>query len=157
MVDGATFALYRRDFTPVFAESEDTAGFLFLAGARYQGKRAFAASLQREGRISAYREVPKQWIDCLTAAALREDNALFTAELKRAVTALAAEARSRREALLLDSIGGGLVPVDRRERALRDAVGRLQCALAAAADEVYLLELGIARPLKKFGESVEKL
>lgn len=157
VVDGATFALYRRDFTPVFAESEDTVGFLFLAGARYQGKRAFAASLQREGRISAYREVPKQWIDCLTAAALREDNALFTAELKRAVTALAAEARSRREALLLDSIGGGLVPITRRERALRDAVGRLQCALAAAADEVYLLELGIARPLKKFGESVEKL
>ncbi|MBF1257177.1 MAG: bifunctional adenosylcobinamide kinase/adenosylcobinamide-phosphate guanylyltransferase [Stomatobaculum longum] len=113
--------------------------------------------MQREGRISAYREVPKQWIDCLTAAALREDNALFTEELKRAVTALAAEARSRREALLLDSIGGGLVPITRRERALRDAVGRLQCALAAAADEVYLLELGIARPLKKFGESVEKL
>ena len=157
VVGGATFALYRRDFTPVFAESEDTAGFLFLAGARYQGKHAFAASLQREGRIAAYREVPKQWIDCLTAAALREDNAFFTAELERAVTVLAAEARSRREALLLDSIGGGLVPTDHGERALRDAVGRLQCALAAAADEVYLLELGLARPLKKFGESVEKL
>ena len=157
VVGGATFALYRRDFTPVFAESEDTAGFLFLAGARYQGKHAFAASLQREGRIAAYREVSKQWIDCLTAAALREDNAFFTAELERAVTVLAAEARSRREALLLDSIGGGLVPTDRGERALRDAVGRLQCALAAAADEVYLLELGLARPLKKFGESVEKL
>jgi hypothetical protein len=33
-------------------------------------------------------------------------------------------------------------------------VGRLQCALAAEADEVYLLELGLARALKKFGESV---
>lgn len=157
IVEGATFALYRRDFVPAFETPRTTAPFIFLAGARYQGKHAFAEKLQREGRIAGYRTVPENWIVRLTDAVLEEDRAVFSQELECAVTALAEEAGSRREALLLDSIGGGIVPAERRARAVRDAVGRLQCALAVAAEEVYLLELGIARPLKKFGESVEKL
>lgn len=151
VVDGATFALYRKEFTPTFRTERP---FVLIAGARYQGKRRFAERLRREGHIAGFRAVPDEVLEALTDALLREERAAFEAELSRCVCSLAEEARNRGEALLLSSIGGGLVPITRRERALRDAVGRLQCALAAAADEVYLLELGLARALKKFGESV---
>lgn len=154
VVDGATFALYRKEFTPTFRTERP---FVLIAGARYQGKRRFAERLCREGHIAGFRAVPETVLKTLTEILLREDRTAFEAELSGSVHLLAEEARNRGEALLLSSVGGGLVPIERRDRALRDAVGRLQCALAAAADEVYLLELGIARPLKKFGESVEKL
>ena len=151
MVDGATFALYRKEFTPTFRTERP---FVLIAGARYQGKRRFAERLCREGHIAGFRAVPDEVLEALTNTLLRDERAAFEAELSRCVCSLAEEARNRGEAMLLSSIGGGLVPITRRERALRDAVGRLQCALAAAADEVYLLELGLARALKKFGESV---
>ena len=154
VVDGATFALYREDFSPGFHSERR---FVFVAGARYQGKRHFAERLCREGQITGFRAVPDEVTEALTEALLIDDRAAFEAALSGSVRALADAARGSGEALLLASIGGGLVPIDRRERALRDAVGRLQCALAAEADEVYLLELGLARALKKFGESVEKL
>lgn len=151
VVDGATFALYRKEFTPTFRTERP---FVLIAGARYQGKRRFAERLCREGYIAGFRAVPETVLKTLTEILLREDRTAFEAELSSSVHLLAEEARNRGEALLLSSVGGGLVPIERRDRALRDAVGRLQCALAAAADEVYLLELGLARALKKFGESV---
>ena len=151
VVDGATFALYRKEFTPTFRTERP---FVLIAGARYQGKRRFAERLCREGYIAGFRAVPETVLKTLTEILLREDRTAFEAELSSSVHLLAEEARNRGEALLLSSVGGGLVPIERRDRALRDAVGRLQCALAAEADEVYLLELGLARALKKFGESV---
>jgi len=151
VVDGATFALYRKEFTPTFRTERP---FVLIAGARYQGKLRFAERLCSEGHIAGFRAVPETVLKTLTEILLREDRTAFEAELSSSVHLLAEEARNRGEALLLSSVGGGLVPIERRDRALRDAVGRLQCALAAEADEVYLLELGLARALKKFGESV---
>ena len=151
VVDGATFALYRKEFTPTFRTERP---FVLIAGARYQGKLRFAERLCREGYIAGFRAVPETVLKTLTEILLREDRTAFEAELSSSVHLLAEEAQNRGEALLLSSVGGGLVPIERRDRALRDAVGRLQCALAAEADEVYLLELGLARALKKFGESV---
>lgn len=151
VVDGATFALYRKEFTPTFRTEHP---FVLIAGARYQGKLRFAERLCREGHIAGFRAVPETVLKALTEILLREDRTAFEAELSSSVHLLAEEARNRGEALLLSSVGGGLVPIERRDRALRDAVGHLHCALAAEADEVYLLELGLARALKKFGESV---
>jgi len=53
--------------------------------------------------------------------------------------------------LVTNEVGMGIVPGDKSSRAFRDAVGRCNQTLAAAADEVYLTIAGQPMPLK--GES----
>ena len=45
-------------------------------------------------------------------------------------------------------VGGGVVPVDREERAAREAAGRLACLLARRADAVVRVFCGIPVVLK---------
>ena len=47
-----------------------------------------------------------------------------------------------------NEVGGGIVPMDPMSRAFRDHAGRLHQALAARADEVYLVTAGLAQRLK---------
>jgi len=50
--------------------------------------------------------------------------------------------------LICDEIGAGIVPMGRCERAYRDAVGGLCCAVAARADEVTRVCCGIPQRIK---------
>ena len=54
--------------------------------------------------------------------------------------------------ILCDEVGCGVVPIAREERAWREAVGRLCCALARRADAVERIFCGIPMTLK--GDSV---
>jgi adenosylcobinamide kinase/adenosylcobinamide-phosphate guanylyltransferase len=45
-------------------------------------------------------------------------------------------------------VGGGVVPVDARQRADREAAGRLACLLAARADTVIRVCCGLPQLLK---------
>lgn len=54
--------------------------------------------------------------------------------------------------ILCDEVGCGVVPIAREERAWREAVGRLCCALARRADAVERMFCGIPMTLK--GDSV---
>ena len=45
-------------------------------------------------------------------------------------------------------VGGGVVPLDREERAWREAVGRMSCELASQADAVVRMVCGIPVVLK---------
>ena len=57
--------------------------------------------------------------------------------------------RLREEHILLcDEVGMGIVPIGREERAYRDAVGALCCAIAARADEVTRVCCGIPQRIK---------
>lgn len=55
---------------------------------------------------------------------------------------------------ILTDIGRGIVPMDAKQRALRDACGRLYQLLMARADEVTRIWYGIAQTVKKRGESL---
>lgn len=59
-----------------------------------------------------------------------------------------AEALSQREIVIATESGGGLVPVDPRERAAREAAGRLSCLLAQRADTVIRVCCGLPQALK---------
>ena len=50
--------------------------------------------------------------------------------------------------ILCDEVGQGIVPLDRGERAYREAVGQACCQLAAAAFEVLRLVCGLPQQLK---------
>ena len=50
--------------------------------------------------------------------------------------------------LICDEVGCGVVPIAREERAWREAVGRLCCALAQRADTVERIFCGIPMTLK---------
>lgn len=50
--------------------------------------------------------------------------------------------------ILCDEVGCGVVPMDREERAWREAVGRLCCRLARRADRVVRVFCGLPMTLK---------
>ena len=59
-----------------------------------------------------------------------------------------AEELSRKEIVIAAETGGGVVPVDPRERAAREAAGRLACLLARRADTVVRVYCGLPQVLK---------
>ncbi len=50
--------------------------------------------------------------------------------------------------ITLDQMGCGVVPVKASDRQYREMVGRIGCMLAEQAEEVYLINCGIARKIK---------
>lgn len=50
--------------------------------------------------------------------------------------------------VLCDEIGCGVVPIDRAADDWREQTGRLCCALAARADEVWRVHAGLAQKIK---------
>lgn len=52
------------------------------------------------------------------------------------------------EAVICDEVGCGVVPLERRDRERREAIGRLCCQLAREAQAVYRLQCGLSMRLK---------
>lgn len=52
------------------------------------------------------------------------------------------------EAVICDEVGCGVVPLERKDRERREAIGRLCCQLAREAQAVYRLQCGLAMRLK---------
>lgn len=50
--------------------------------------------------------------------------------------------------LVMNQLGCGIVPLEKSDREYRELAGRVGCALARQAEEVYLVNCGIARRLK---------
>lgn len=63
------------------------------------------------------------------------------------LTALA-DALSNKQVVIATEVGGGVIPADARQRADREAAGRLACLLAARADTVVRVCCGLPRTLK---------
>lgn len=53
-----------------------------------------------------------------------------------------------REVVVCREVGCGVIPMDRGDRAWREAVGRLCCDLAREAEAVYRLQCGLPMRLK---------
>lgn len=52
------------------------------------------------------------------------------------------------DAVICDEVGCGVVPLQRKDRERREAIGRLCCQLAREAQAVYRLQCGLAMQLK---------
>ena len=99
---------------------------IFITGPLYSGKREYARLL-----LGCTREELAQravW-DVQELAAL-------------------AQQLARNEVVIATEVGGGVVPVDKNERAAREAAGRLGCLLAQRADAVVRVFCGIPVYLK---------
>jgi len=59
-----------------------------------------------------------------------------------------AQALSEKEIVIATEIGGGLIPIDPKEREKREAAGRLACMLAEKADTVVRVSCGLGQVLK---------
>jgi adenosylcobinamide kinase/adenosylcobinamide-phosphate guanylyltransferase len=55
---------------------------------------------------------------------------------------------ARPQIVIMDEVGYGIVPMDRKERDYREAVGRAGQMMAAEADHVYRVICGIAQCIK---------
>jgi len=108
-----------------------------------EAPRALAATL----RGLAPRDVCV--VDCLTLwlSNLMGDDAVIEAEVESLLAALAA---SPADALILISneVGQGIVPDNALARRFRDEAGWMHQAMAAAADQVVVLQAGLAHSLK---------
>ena len=101
---------------------------ILVIGGIASGKRTFAASLGFPESDMAF-DVHERVRDGEDAAALLDD--------------LAAKA-----VVTCAEVGSGIVPLDARERAWRERVGRLSCALAERADAVVRMVCGVPVVLK---------
>jgi len=102
---------------------------IFITGPLYSGKRTFAQTLP--GRVLA---------DVQQLAADAAD--------REALERLADRLASEYEILIATEVGGGVVPMDPKQRADREAAGRLACLLAARAECVVQMFCGIPTVLK---------
>ena len=98
---------------------------LFITGPLYSGKRTFAMPF---GGRQKY-EVQTLAADAADLNALAEELAGY-------------------DVVTATEVGGGVVPVDAKDRAAREAAGRLACLLAARADCVVQMFCGLPTVLK---------
>jgi len=102
---------------------------IFITGPLYSGKRTFAQTLPGHNL--------KMRADVQTLAADAAD-----------LSALADRLAHEYDILIATEVGGGVVPMDVKQRADREAAGRLACLLAARADCVVQMFCGIPTVLK---------
>ena len=106
---------------------------IFITGPLYSGKREYARLLlgctREELAQRAVWDVQELAAGCGDLAAL-------------------AQQLARNEVVIATEVGGGVVPVDKNERAAREAAGRLGCLLAQRADVVVRVFCGIPIYLK---------
>ena len=102
---------------------------IFITGPLYSGKRIFAQ--QFPGKALA---------DVQQLAADAAD--------REALERLADRLASEYDILIATEVGGGVVPMDPKQRADREAAGRLACLLAARAECVVQMFCGIPTVLK---------
>ena len=101
---------------------------IFITGPLYSGKIDYARTLCGENEMIY--------------------NVQKLAEGEDDLTALADRLAGQYKVVVATEIGGGVVPVDARERAAREAAGRLACLLAERADMVVRVFCGIPMAIK---------
>lgn len=94
---------------------------------------------------SGKHEAAKAWAD---GAGIRFEDLRVCDDVTAAPLVDASEPAAQYDVILYTEVGSGLVPVDKGERAAREAAGRLSIRLAEHADEVYRVICGIAKKLK---------
>ena len=106
---------------------------IFITGPLYSGKRDYACALldcsMEELADRAVWDVQELAAGCADLEALSQE-------------------LTQHEVVIATEVGGGVVPVDNRERAAREAAGRLSCLLARRAERVVRVFCGLPVVLK---------
>lgn len=106
---------------------------IFITGPLYSGKKEYACQLlgcsHEELSARAVWDVQNLAADCDDLNALAEELA-------------------QHEVVIATEVGGGVVPIDREQRAAREAAGRLSCLLAQKAQRVVRVFCGLPTELK---------
>lgn len=115
---------------------------------RGDGWRTLEAPLDLVGALAQVTDGAPVLVDCLTLwlANLMAAERDVAAETERLIAAL--DGRAGTVLFVSNEVGWGIVPDNALARAFRDAAGRLHQAVAAAADEVYLVVAGLPLALK---------
>ena len=106
---------------------------IFITGPLYSGKRDYACSLLNCGAEElekhAVWDVQERARDCADLDTLADELA-------------------QHEVVIATEVGGGVVPIDAKERAAREAAGRLSVLLAQKAERVVRVFCGLPMALK---------
>lgn len=106
---------------------------IFITGPLYSGKKEYACRLLGCSR----EELEKHAVwDVQELAAKSADLNVLADEL------------AQHEVVIATEVGGGVVPIDREERAAREAAGRLSVLLAQKAERVVRVFCGLPMELK---------
>ena len=103
---------------------------LILGGA-YQNKKQLALSLGRPV-MDRFHLTIREWVD--RKADIGNELALVLEQ--------------RDIVIVSDEIGCGIIPLDKKEREVREITGRVLCDIAAKAGEVYRVHAGIPMKIK---------
>ena len=118
---------------------------VFVTGGIASGKRTFAATCgftrERITTCTAPNDIP-------ASEAVFDTQELVTGTETAAELEALADALARKEVVIATEIGLGVVPLDAKERAVREAAGRLACLLVKRADTVVRCCCGIPQALK---------
>ena len=130
---------------------------ILTIGGAFQGKTAFAKSMLslKEEEIFDGTEWPKAG----DASAGWFDDYRAVCHYEEVIRAQVADGQDPVEelhrilgmapfCLIADEVGRGIVPLERAERAMRDAIGRTLIEAAKAADAVYRVTCGIGERIK---------
>lgn len=106
---------------------------VFVTGPLYSGKKTFV----------------KEWLHW-DEEAMRENAVWDVQDLAADCDDLItlAETLAKKQVVIATEIGGGIVPADAKDRASREAAGRLACLLTKKADTVIRVFCGIPTVLK---------
>ena len=112
---------------------------IFITGPLYSGKRTFAQTLPGK-RLSD--------VQVLAAHGPHPPALTLLAADAADLPALADKLAHEYDILIATEVGGGVVPMDVKQRADRETAGRLACLLAARAECVVQMFCGIPTVLK---------
>ena len=127
-----------------------------ITGGSYQGKAEAACSLFGISSEDIISGSACDFEEVLTAKCIRDYHIFVSRLMDKGTDPIEFTERLCREnsscIIIMDEIGCGIVPMDRRERVYRENVGRCGCIIAAESDEVVRVICGIAQILKGEGK-----
>ncbi|WP_339252003.1 bifunctional adenosylcobinamide kinase/adenosylcobinamide-phosphate guanylyltransferase [Sporosarcina sp. FSL W8-0480] len=124
-----------------------------IIGGAHNGKKAFVKRMLENA--------PHYWVDCsVDELEIPSDRLIVIDRIEQwlaqtelpevdAVEFILKSVEDKEVIFILTDIGRGIVPMDARQRALRDTCGRLYQKLIAQADEVTRIWYGLPQTLKK--------
>lgn len=128
---------------------------ILITGGTSSGKTTFARNLAAQHGWSeddvAFNVEELLWGQVEGAgqiASAGDDAADHTSSKALSVTPELIERLAAKAIVTCSEVGAGIVPLDARERAWREAVGRMACELASQADVVVRMVCGIPVVLK---------
>lgn len=121
-----------------------------IIGGAYNGKRAYVKRelLGKQSFQWFEGELPTGSIDNVVVTDLDKWLARFESDENTAIQSVIAALENKNSIVVLTDIGRGIVPMNPKDRELRDRCGRLYQRLMKEADEVIQIWYGIPKKIK---------